>query len=341
MAQQRFILSIDGGGIRGLIPALVLQELEGRLRKLGKNEPLYRYFDLIAGTSTGGIIAAGLTIPKPTDAKQPACAAADLVRLYEETGPKIFDQSLFNKIRSLDGFAQERYAAAPLEAKLRELLGSRRISEALTTLVLTAYDIENRKAAFLTNGPQLGDKVQPDYLAWQAARATSAAPTYFEPAYIENLRSKNREHSAFIDGGVFANDPGMAAVIEGKKQGWHEDDLFIVSLGTGRHILPIHYEDARNWGVVGWILPSHGTPIISVLMDGEASTVSYQLGMLFNKPPRRYLRLDCDLNAASDDLDDAREINLLHLRADADNLIRAESAILDQIAHALTPRPST
>ena len=93
------ILSIDGGGIRGLIPALILEELEKRLRAKGKTEPLHSYFDLIAGTSTGGIIAAGLTAPHPHDVSRPAATPADLVALYRDHGGEIFRNDVFTRMR--------------------------------------------------------------------------------------------------------------------------------------------------------------------------------------------------------------------------------------------------
>ena len=343
MARQKFILSIDGGGIRGLIPALVLVELEKRLRAAGKSEPLYRYFDLIAGTSTGGIIAAGLACPKPEPeiTNQPACSPADLVELYENEGADIFDPTFFGKLRrnllNPFGLFAAVYSAAPLEAKLRKRLGTRKISEAMTSLVLTAYDIENRRAVFITNGPQSTNKPQPDYLAWEAARATSAAPTFFQPALIQNLTTEKRD--ALIDGGVFANDPAMAAVIEARKHGWADDSLFIVSLGTGQNIRPIRYREARHWGVASWISPARGTPIISILMQGQASTVSYQLNVLYGaSPSNRYIKFDARLDIASDDLDDASAQNLTNLRNEAKRIIELQSAALDRIVQLLTPR---
>ena len=107
MAEPLRVLSIDGGGIRGLVPALVLEELERRLRAKGKTKPLYAYFDLIAGTSTGGILAAGLTSPHPQDMSRPAATPADLVALYRDQGGDIFDCGFFRSVRK--AFAQLRY----------------------------------------------------------------------------------------------------------------------------------------------------------------------------------------------------------------------------------------
>jgi patatin-like phospholipase/acyl hydrolase len=344
MARAKFILSIDGGGIRGLIPAIVLAELEKRLAALGKNEPLHRYFDLIAGTSTGGILAAGLCCPKPKPAntKKPASTAADLVDFYEQEGADIFDPSFFGKIRrnflNPFGLFEEVYSAAPLEEKLRRRLGERKVSEALTLVVLTAYDIEEREAVFITNGKQSTGQPSDDFLFWEAVRATTAAPTFFEPALVRNLTQNRMD--ALVDGGVFANDPGAAAVVEARKQGINEAELVIVSLGTGLHTRRFPFHEARSWGIASWISPARGTPLISILMHGQSTTVSYQLNNRFATPaPSRYIRLDTELMHASDDLDDASPGNLALLRVEAERLIARETVALDRIADMLSPSP--
>jgi len=329
---KKLILSVDGGGIRGVIPAIVLAELERRLAKQGKTKPLCSYFDLMAGTSTGGIIVAGLSCPKGSSKTTPACDAADLIELYEKEGRDIFDKGLFARLRSLTnpaGIFEERYDAAPLESKLRKRLDNRRVSEALTIVVMTAYDIYNRKAVFITNGKNRDGKPSDDYLFWEAARATSAAPTYFEPAYVFN--STKQQNEALVDGGVFANDPSLAAVIEAKKLGWAEEDLVILSLGTGNNVRHISYAEARNWGALSWINPARGSPIISIFMDGQSSTVSYQMESLFGGTGAGYYRITGNLEHGSDDMDDASPKNLRLLRKDAERIIQENSAKLDKV----------
>lgn len=329
MAETRFILSIDGGGIRGLIPAIILAEIANRLKAAGKTKPLASYFDLIAGTSTGGIIAAGLTCPKGRTKSTPALTPQDLVDLYEKEGDEIFPTGKFARLRrSLAtgaGALDERYDINVIETKLRTRLGDRSISEAITKVMLTAYDIAQRQAVFITNCPSASGAPSDDYLFWQAARATSSAPTYFEPTLTFNFTKLRNE--ALIDGGVFANDPSLSAVIEAKKQGWAESDLRILSLGTGQNNRPYPFAEARHWGSIEWINPAKGTPIISILMQGQASTVSYQMQSLFGD---RYLRIDGPLDIASDDLDDASPGNVRALRLEAEKRIATHSAAIDR-----------
>src|SRR5918992_3127397 len=122
------VLAIDGGGIRGLIPAIVLTELE---RRSGRR--IFELFDLIAGTSTGGILACALCAPE-------ALPASEVVKLYEEEGPDIFDRSLFQRIRSAEGLLDEKYDDDALERALERFLATKRLSETKPDLIVPAYD---------------------------------------------------------------------------------------------------------------------------------------------------------------------------------------------------------
>jgi patatin-like phospholipase/acyl hydrolase len=325
------ILTIDGGGIRGLVPALVLLELEDRIAKAGgKRKPLHSCFDLIAGTSTGGIIAAGLTAPTAGNAGVAACSAVDLVKLYEDDGSKIFPQSLFSKIgRTL----LSKYDAAPLEGFLKDRLGVATTRNALTNIVIPAYDIVGRRAVFMAGGP-LYKSGELDILFWEAARATSAAPTFFEPARVQIQGTS--QYLSLIDGGVFANDPSMAALVEGIKFGWGLNDIEMLSIGTGSQNRPYSYFEVRNWSRLDWIDPRKGAPILSILMQGASSTTGYEVARMLNLPGQavRYTRIDGDLSA-NDEMDDASEKNIESLQSLARAWIQKNDSELDRWAQML------
>ena len=161
------VLAIDGGGIRGLIPALVLAEIE---RRTGRR--VAELVDMIAGTSTGGILACALARPDPMP-------AAEVAALYVEEGPRIFDRSLLKQITSLGGYLDERYDSKGLVRALERYLGDTPMSAATVSLLLTAYDTERRDLHFLrSEGENSGATMV------EAAHATSAAPTYFEPVRV-------------------------------------------------------------------------------------------------------------------------------------------------------------
>jgi patatin-like phospholipase/acyl hydrolase len=158
------ILSIDGGGIRGIIPALVLAEIEARTGR-----SIAGLFDLVAGTSTGGILACGLTAPQPRTAQE-------LVGLYRTQGPRIFRRSLWQRVVSADGLANARHDAGPLQEVLEEYLGEARLGEARPRLLATAYDLQAREPYFFKSW-RTGEEPARDLLLRTVAQATAAAPT--------------------------------------------------------------------------------------------------------------------------------------------------------------------
>jgi patatin-like phospholipase/acyl hydrolase len=319
------ILAIDGGGIRGLIPAVVLAEIE---RRTGRRTA--ELFDLIAGTSTGGILACGLTRPGADGTGGPAFSAADLIGLYESEGPEIFHRSLLKRIASAGGYVDERYDDAGLNAALRRYLGATRLSETLADVFITAYEIERRTSFFFRSSRARGDPAH-DFTLVDAARATAAAPTYFEPVRVRDVAGA--DSWALVDGGVFATNPAMVAYAELVAAGRREEVELVVSLGTGSYTRRLPYEDARGWGQLEW-----ARPLIDVVFDGVADSVDYELEQLL--PDGRYVRLQTRLDEASDDLDDASDRNLEALRREGARLVEARSADLDRIAAALTPAGS-
>ncbi|MCK7614125.1 patatin-like phospholipase family protein [Roseibium sediminicola] len=338
---KRFILSIDGGGVRGLIPVRILETLESRLSQRGVATPFHQIFDLMAGTSTGGLIAAGLSAPRPGgEAGEAAATIAELRTFYERESRDIFKSSITARLaRTISnplGLFDETYDARPLEKLLKERFGWTSMASGLTRLVLTAYDIEHRKAVFMTNGLEENGGRPDDYYFWQAVRATTAAPSYFEPARIENLSRRTEE--AMVDGGVFMKDPAIAAYLETRKLGWDEDEIVILSLGTGRASeRSFAYKDAIGWGALGWMQPSKGVPILSILADGQSQTAAYQAAHLFNELPKvSYYRLEADLPAEAEDLDNARPGNIITLNGAADRVIRDNTVFLDTFADMLT-----
>jgi patatin-like phospholipase/acyl hydrolase len=292
------VLSIDGGGIRGLIPALVLAEIE---RRTGRR--IATLVDLIAGTSTGGILACALGKPEPLP-------ASEIASLYIDEGPRIFDRSLLKRITSVEGYLDERYSDKGLVRALERYLGDTRMADATVPLLLTSYDTEHREIHFLrSEGENSGATMV------EAAHATCAAPTYFEPVQLDGR--------SLVDGGVFAVNPAMCAYAEVAGA----LDL-LVSLGTGEHTRPLHYTDVRGWGQLEWV-----RPVIDVVFDGGQDAVNFQLHALLDD---RYVRLQTELREASDDLDDASEANLARLRDEAERLIAARSADIDELCARLS-----
>jgi patatin-like phospholipase/acyl hydrolase len=323
MPQRRAILSIDGGGIRGVVAGRILAAIEE-----GCGKPCVELFDMICGTSTGGILALGLTKPDPKAPGKPQYAAAQLVDLYRQQGPVIFDRSLEWRIESGNGVLHSKYPATTIERVLHEVyFQETTISEALVDVLITSFDIQGCSGFMFKRSYAVSGK-WPDYPMWQAARATSAAPTYFPPLVLPNPEG-GPDH-ILVDGGVCVNDPALCGYAEARKAFPSDPDVLVVSVGTGDKAHAIH-RDACEWGLVQW-----ARPILDVVFDGVADSVDYQLKLLcrMNDEPR-YHRFQPVLDGSAS-MDDASAGHIDQLVAAADGLIDEEKEQLDAVCADLT-----
>jgi len=312
------ILSIDGGGIRGIIPGQILVKLEQKLNeaeeKKGNKNPEARiadYFDLVAGSSTGGILTCALLCPQSGHALKSKFTAQQVVDLYLKYGKQIFKRRFKQKIRSLFGWTDEKFSAASLYNKLEEYFGETMLSELRKPCVITSYDIERRHGHFFA---QHDAKKMPDYnfKVKDVARSTSAAPTYFECASIKSAEDVT---CYLIDGGVFVNNPALCAYAEARqlfKIG--AKDMLILSLGTGSADKSFLYKKARNWGKIGWL-----RPLIDIMMSGAAEVVNFQLKQIYEtvKAKGQYVRINPNLKDNANikpEMDDVSDENITALK---------------------------
>lgn len=336
------ILSIDGGGIRGILPGQVLVALEQKIRhKTGNDEAkIANYFDFFAGTSTGGILSCALNMPAEEDPTKPRYSAEDAVKLYLENGGKIFDIPTWHKLRTADGVLEEKYPQDAIEEILEKYFGETKLSELLHPCLISSYDVKRGKPHFFTQhkARELAKDGNHgyDFLVRDVARATSAAPTYFEAANIESLSGVNYP---LVDGGVFANNPTLCAYSSARQVKFEEEkdlpsagEMLIFSLGTGSSDKSYEFERVAKWGMVEWI-----KPIIEIMMDGVSKTVDYQLYQIFDAVgrPDQYVRINPVLGDASSEMDRADEENLLHLKAAGTETAEKYDWELDQLADQL------
>lgn len=339
---KRRILSIDGGGIRGIIPAIVLNYIEERTGKR-----IATMFDFIAGTSTGGILALGLT-KRNSDSSinyEPEYTAAELVNFYRKYGQKIFNEYI---PKSFDDLIQPKHNPQGRQEVLKDLLGEAKVEEALREIFIPSYDIELRTPIFFTSNR---DAEQPDsfdsrkicrgFKMWEAAMATSAAPTFFPPYKLETAHHTDEGYYALVDGGIFANNPSSLAMMEAmisykKKIGeeLHRNDTLVVSLGTGSLTRKYKYRDVKNWGQLKWLLP-----LVNVTIDGQSESVAYQLNQLMvtEGENRNYYRFQTPLSSDNghDQLDNASPSNIEYLEDRGKKLIENRQESLDKLCEVL------
>lgn len=295
------VLAIDGGGIRGIIPARILVHVEEILKEISRDEnaKISDYFDLIAGTSTGGILTALILAPYPE------YTAKDMVKLYVEHGEAIFTRSLITRSVDRGALFNPLYQHEPIEKILDDYLGTLKISELKRPCLIPTYNIETGTATFISS---LGIFQNPkhDRQVKDVLRATTAAPTYFSPTH--------KKKDAFIDGGMFANNPALCAYVEATKfpSEPRAQDIMVLSLGTGSINRKYPYESARRWGRLNWIRPA-----LEIYSSAASQTVNHQLEMIYMNKDREenYLRIEPDLKnaTASIAMDNASADNIQEL----------------------------
>ncbi|KAI8002083.1 Patatin-like protein 2 [Camellia lanceoleosa] len=332
------VLSIDGGGIRGLIPGTILGFLESELQKLdGEDARIADYFDVIAGTSTGGLVTAMLTAPN--EKNRPLFAAKDIKNFYLDNCPKIFPQvsSLFPKvIKALSG---PKYDGEYLHSLVKEKLGNIKLHQALTNIAIPTFDIKRLQPTIFStyevmNNPSL------DALLSDICIATSAAPTYLPAHYFETKdpTGKVREFN-LIDGGVAANNPALIAISEVAKQIlWRSSDYFaikkmdygrllVISLGTGSPEANEKYnaDESAKWGLLGWLTSGGSTPLVDVFSQASSDMVDYHLNVVFQAlhSEKNYLRIQDDtLTGKVSSVDIATKKNLEDLVKVGEGLLK-------------------
>ena len=337
------ILSIDGGGVRGIIPAMMLAELERRMKT-----PIAELFDYVVGTSTGGILALGLTVPHPDNPRVPRYTAQKIVDTYESEARTIFPS---NPFKGVGGIAGPKYSPKSIEQVLKDKFGNARVADSLTNVMIPAYALETRERFVFSNQRETSLFYMRD-----AARATSAAPTYFPPFRFriprpppERDRSdaqstpEKTTYLSLIDGGVFANNPtvyGLAVIRRGEElrlnSGRYGDKRpwLLLSLGTGQVPPSASIENVENawrWGSLEWV-----APLVDIVFSESGIGDEPGGKSLFTGFGDYYFRLQPQtLSDAAADLDNASPANIRELQQVASEYIKRESNTLDELVSRL------
>ncbi|XP_055834008.1 patatin-like protein 2 isoform X1 [Solanum dulcamara] len=337
------ILSIDGGGIRGIIPTIILNVLESQLQELdGTDARLADYFDVIAGTSTGGLVTAMLTAPDENN--RPLYAAKDITPFYLEHCPKIFPQKnycgLFAPIgKVVQALVGPKYDGKYLHEVIKEKLKDSRLSNTITNVVIPTFDIKKLQPTIFSTY-ETKRSAHYDAKLSDICISTSAAPTYF-PAYYFKVEDENgnvREHN-LIDGGVAANNPGLIAISEVSKEILKDNpDFFpikpmdygrflVISIGTGAAKFEHEYNSsmAAKWGIVDWLFYKGSTPLFDIFTQSSADMIDYHNSVVFQalRSENSYLRIQEDeLRGTEASMDVATKENLERLVEIGENLLK-------------------
>ena len=274
---NKYLLSLDGGGVRELATVIFLARLEKAL-----GEPLYKKFDFFIGTSAGAITAMALSIAK--------MGGDNLLDLWsEETFERILDSSLWDSKLGLMQI-NPKYDGKGKEQVLAEYFGNLKLGDASGDLAIVSYDIEERKPLLLTsygNG---------NILAIDAGHASSAAPIYYPTARVGNRY--------LIDGGIVANNPVLHGYAEVKKL-YPDSNVKILSVGTGLNKRPLKGKASQKWGLIGWLMHDLFGLMLESSLDHEIATE------IIGKD---YIRVNSPLGKVNRRLDDNNKSNLNNIR---------------------------
>ena len=325
------ILSIDGGGIRGLLPAKVLQEIRFRLEKRGELRTYSELFNLVAGTSTGSLIALAVSLRNKDGSE--CFPSKTIVDLYKSRSAEIFPLSYRSALHTAVQAFRNKYSAEPFEKLLLDFFGDKKLSDAETNLLITSFDTNSMQPHCMKNRmPKEKWTDDPDYLMRDVARASAAAPAYFSPAFISSVESPQMKYS-LIDGGVFASNPAGLAYVEATKIFPDEKEFLILSLGTGKSCHGYSFEEIHSWGYVEWVNPKKGFPIGAIMSAGQSEAVNHQLSRLDNV---RFIRINTILHEKSISIDDAGKDHISTLLKTADLMINSNDELIEEACEILS-----
>lgn len=268
------LLSLNGGGLRGVFTAYILAQIEKETKKQS-----FELFEMIAGNSTGAILGTALGKGIP---------AEKIVELYKDRGKDIFaKKSLWNRIKGLNGILDEKYDLENLVRVIKEYVGETFISQHKTKVMTVTYDLAKGTPMFIKSW-----NIDHAYIPmWVAAVASGDAPTYFEPlAWGGHI---------FVDGGTMAvNNPTMSLYAEAQKLGFEQEDIKILNLGTCLYQEKVDPKKVKNWGILKAV-----KPVIDIALDGSAQSVVYQSTQILGN---NFLNIDTQIPKELAPMDDWR-----------------------------------
>ena len=333
--EVRYILAVDGGGMRGIVPAFILKKTNEELRKRGILRPLYSYFDLVSGTSTGALIALGLTAPvdnlgikkekgedwevteiiekgrfrKTTEIVKKGEIERlgdpeELLSLYTENGKKIFipddAKGIWRLVGKVTKMLGDKYDTVPLEMFLDEVYGDTLLSEAKVPTMAVSTDTNGCKCFIFRSWDSHG------FLVREAARATSAAPTYFAPAVF--IDRETNEKLTLIDGGMIANNPILATYIEARKLYPNADEFRILSISTASSICVLHPEEyTTNLEWLSHLTSAYSSANMNISLEGVESIKGVRVDRIWEPVLEKKIKLDDTSKEAVDALMEAAE----------------------------------
>lgn len=347
------ILSIDGGGIRGIIPCTILKFIEEQVGVISDT------FDLVAGTSTGGIIALGVCT-KTAEKNDKPRSASEMLDLYVNNGRTIFDgrkqkwlSNIIDSVNpSIGDLLEKPYPSKSIEKLLKNYFGDSNLTDTATDVLITTYDMKKGRPFYYSSRLARQDDNE-NHLIREIARSTSAAPTFFEPNFF---RYKGNQDVVAVDGGVVANNPSVLAYAEAKEF-WKIRQLansataiktfdpqvipidadfpfFMLSIGTGYSTEPAQIDDIANWRSGRWIKPLLNNVFIQASVESTDYVMHHLLPPYLDQTPR-YQRFNVGLPASLTSMDDASPDSIARLQEISEQYVKKNRSKLLSVCELL------
>ncbi|TVQ85430.1 MAG: hypothetical protein EA357_00570 [Micavibrio sp.] len=327
------VLVIDGGGVRGIIPARILKEIE---KKTGKHTS--ELFDMIAVSSGGALVGASLTVPSPENPKKPRFTAAEVLDTFKRDAPNIFPHIKFRNIKHFVPGADGFYDVENFEKILRDLYGETKMKDSLTDLIITATDMKAYRPAWIKNIKKI-----PDREGWgnmkmhEAVRASCTAPSLFQTRYTYTTPNPDtpdvRERYVFLDGNIFGSSAPRYAYSRAKQVAPPDAEIVVVHLGTGYKKLSASPEEFNKCSpmtllkeTVGLMIYMNEAAVLDDLREEIGEKLISLNGLINDYAP--------DIEP-SIRLDDASEKNLDELCRYAERMLEEKSGEVERLCDIL------
>lgn len=334
---MKIILSIDGGGIRGIVSATILSYIEKKIQQITQN-PRLRLGDLVdfvAGTSTGSIIGSFMLIPNE-NRTHPMYSMDEIINIYFDLSENIFKKKIIHNLKSGFGLFGPKYPDSNIEEPILKYLNHYKMKDLLKSCMFSGYDIEKRRANFFTNNDDA--EKYGHYYVKDVVRGSTSIPSFFNPVQFHDGVDVN----TIISGDFFASNPSLAAYVEISKTIFKSgeiskkrklQDIIVISIGSGKiKQTSFNYKKTKKWNKSKWMIP-----ILDIILNSNAEVVDYEMRRIFETYDlmHNYNRLNppiingdlCSLNVSKK--------NLINLIKDAENYIKNNERLLNTLAREI------
>ncbi|MFA5152081.1 MAG: patatin-like phospholipase family protein [Clostridia bacterium] len=321
------VLTIDGGGMRGIIPAAILVYIESKIQEISKKPTahLIDYIDFIAGTSSGAILATAMVLPN--DKGKPKLHMNNVLDFYLRMGESMYNRPSKHKRKTFWGWFGPIIPAINAEKVYLSIFDHYKMIDLIKPCLIPAYDILDRSVTLYTNDKNDENKKYSSFFVKDIIRGATATPGLFEPSYFRN----GIDVHVIIDGAIFAYNPTLITFIKLLEMSYKFSDIFFISLGTGQgKDIHFQYEETKHWGKIGWL-----QPYTDIVKTANNEIISNTMARIFIDHTDQYIRINPTLVNSSRNAHDFSKFNVQNLLKDAEYYIETHKDELNKIAQKL------